>query len=64
MALDPEVRKAIVASVQNAKQPEAASKRLVAWLESLSDGKTSLESDDDVRRHVESVLQAIKGEQG
>ena len=59
MALDPIVIEAINKAVEDAGQNKSVSKRLVSWLNELSEGATRLENADDTPRRLEELLNAI-----
>jgi|GEM_PF-1384512 len=62
MAIDKKVHEAIDVSVKNNHQSDNAAKRIINWLEHLSEGNASLNSKEDVKDFIESILDAIEVE--
>lgn len=59
MALDGEVKEALREAASEQNQSEELTNRLIAWLDKLSDGNTSITKTDDVKLHVEMILKAV-----
>lgn len=56
MALDKEVREAVLKAVAELKQDEKIGDRFLLWLEALSEEELSAEDD---RKHLESILEMM-----
>lgn len=56
MSLDPELIIAIEKSVKEENQPKAMSKRLISWMQELSEQELNAKED---REHLELVLRSI-----
>lgn len=59
MALHPIVTKTLRRVVKQAKQPNALSNRLEAWLNAVSEDDVALQRKDEVARNIEFVLDEI-----
>ena len=57
MAIDVEVIKAISKAVEEENQPDKVAKRVIAWLNKLSEESLNKEENS---RHLDTVLKAIK----
>ncbi|MGE5655636.1 MAG: CxC ATPase DNA modification system associated small protein [Actinomycetota bacterium] len=60
MGLDKKVYEAIYETTRNNGQPEKVAKRMMQWLEQLSDGTATLLSQDDIRASLNTILEAIQ----
>lgn len=60
MGLDKKVYEAIYKTTRNNGQPEKVAKRMMQWLEQLSDGTATLLSQDDIRASLNTILEAIQ----
>jgi uncharacterized protein YdeI (BOF family) len=63
MAIDIKVYEAVHEAVKNHNQPEKVAKRMMNWLEQLSDGTASLSSQDDIRVSLGTILDAIQSDE-
>ena len=63
MAIDIKVYEAVHAAVKNHNQPEKVAKRMMNWLEQLSDGTASLSNQDDLRISLGTILDAIQSDE-
>ncbi|GAB4179072.1 MAG: hypothetical protein Fur006_12020 [Coleofasciculaceae cyanobacterium] len=63
MAIDIKVYEAVYAAVKNHNQPEKVAKRMMNWLEQLSDGTASLSNQDDLRVSLGTILDAIQSDE-
>jgi hypothetical protein len=63
MAIDIKVYEAVHSAVKNHNQPEKVVKRMMNWLEQLSDGTASLSSQDDIRVSLGTILDAIQSDE-
>ncbi|MEP0856840.1 CxC ATPase DNA modification system associated small protein [Trichocoleus sp. DQ-U1] len=63
MAIDIKVYEAVHSAVKNHNQPEKVAKRMMNWLEQLSDGTASLSSQDDIRVSLGTILDAIQSDE-
>jgi hypothetical protein len=63
MAIDIKVYEAVHAAVKNHNQPEKVAKRMMNWLEQLSDGTASLSNQDDIRVSLGTILDAIQSDE-
>lgn len=57
MPLDKELEEAVRSVVEQAKQPEAVSRTMIAWLKSMSESELS---HHDHVNHLESVRDALQ----
>jgi hypothetical protein len=64
-ALDPEVVTAIHDAVRQQGQPDKLGNRIVAWIEALSLGRTTLDNDSEVEQYFDVTTDAVEvGEEG
>ena len=63
MAIDIKVYEAVHTAVKNYNQPEKVAKRMMNWLEQLSDGTASLSNQDDLRVSLGTILDAIQSDE-
>lgn len=63
MAIDKKIYEAVYEAVKNYNQPEKLAKRMMNWLEQLSDGTASLSNQDDIRVSLETILDAIQSDE-
>jgi len=60
MGIDKKVYEAVYAITKNNDQPEKVAKRMMQWLEQLSDGTATLLSQDDIKASLNTILDAIQ----
>lgn len=59
MPMDVAVADAVLDTVSEHGQPDAVAKQLIAWLDSLADGKVSIDDAEDVSRRIETILDRV-----
>lgn len=57
--MEPEIRQSIESAVEAADQKPALARKLIAWCESLSDGRESLEDRDSTLRHLADLYETV-----
>lgn len=60
MGIDRKVYEAVYDITKNKDQPEKVAKRMMQWLEQLSDGTATLLSQDDIQASLNTILDAIQ----
>jgi hypothetical protein len=60
MSLDPKIAEAIQRAASEAGQEANFAKRLIAWMNDLSNGNESLADNDSVKRHLNLVFEVTK----
>ena len=61
MAIDPRIREAIEATVEESGQDASLSRKLVAWFEELSSGNEGI---DDAERHLKLLYDSTTRDPG
>jgi hypothetical protein len=64
MALDRKIAEAVKAAVAAEEQPVAVADRLIAWLDTLSDGSESLANLDTTSRFLNDLFESIELNEG
>jgi hypothetical protein len=62
MALDKKIAAAVRAAVTAEGQPAAVADRLIAWLDSLSDGNESLANLETTNRFLNDLFESIEAD--
>lgn len=62
MALDKKFYEAVYKAVGNYNQPETVARKMMNWLDQLSDETTSLSNPDDLRIYLKTILEAIQSD--
>lgn len=62
MALDKKIATAVRAAVTAEGQPSAVADRLIAWLDSLSDGNESLGNVETTNRFLNDLFESIQAD--
>jgi hypothetical protein len=62
MALDKKIAAAVRAAVTAEGQPAAVADRLIAWLDSLSDGNESLANFETTNRFLNDLFESIEAD--
>ncbi len=60
MGIDKKVYEAVYEITTKNNQPEKVAKRMMLWLEQLSDGTATLSSQDDILASLNTILEAIQ----
>jgi hypothetical protein len=60
MGIDRQVYEAVDNITKKHKQPEKVAKRMMQWLEQLSEGTATLSSRDDIQASLNTILDAIQ----
>lgn len=59
MAMDNEVKEAIKSVNNDFSQTDELAIKLISWLDELSDGKTTIQNKDEVKKHIENILHSV-----
>ena len=62
MNVDRAIQEAILHSVQESKQPDAVSDKLIKWLDEVVSGNESIDDQDSVYRRLEHLFSAVEAE--
>lgn len=62
MNVDRAIQEAILQSVQESKQPDVVSDRLIKWLDEVVSGNESIDNEESVYRRLDNLCLAVEAE--
>ena len=62
MNVDRAIQEAILQSVQESKQPDVVSDKLIKWLDEVVSGNESIDNEESVYRRLDNLCLAVEAE--